>query len=99
MPTHTHLYPGGVQTMLRAPYMVEAMRVRAARVKTRAQDLSPVKTGRYRRSWHYRAGIGRKGYATATVYNTAPYAAYLEFGTRYMHARRVLSRAIDAIRR
>jgi HK97 gp10 family phage protein len=79
--------------------MIEAMRVRAARVKARAQDLSPVKTGRYRRSWHYRSGLNRHGYASATVYNTAPYAAFLEFGTRYMQARRVLARAVEAIRR
>jgi HK97 gp10 family phage protein len=85
--------------MLRAPYMIEAMRVRAARVKERAQDLSPVRTGRYRRSWHYRAGLNSKGYASATVFNTAPYAAYLEFGTRYMHARRVLARAVAEVRR
>jgi HK97 gp10 family phage protein len=99
VPTRTTVYPGGVQSILRAPYMLEAMRVRAARVKDRAQDLSPVKTGLYRRSWHYRTGLNSKGYASARVFNTVPYAAYLEFGTRYMHARRVLARAIDAIRR
>jgi|SRR4051794_28287398 hypothetical protein len=99
MPTHTTLYPGGVQAMLRAPYMIEAMRVRAARVKSRAQDLSPVLTGRYRRSWHYRAGLNARGYASATVWNDAPYAGFLEFGTRYMQARRVLARSIAAIRR
>jgi HK97 gp10 family phage protein len=97
--TRSVIYPGGVQSILRAPYMVEAMRVRAARIKERAQDLSPVKTGHYRRSWHYRAGIGRRGYASATVYNTAHYAAFLEFGTRYMHARHILARAVTAIRR
>ena len=93
------MYPGGVQAMLRAPYMIEAMRVRAARVKARAQDLSPVRTGRYRKSWHDRAGLNSRGYASAKVYNTAPYAAFLEFGTRYMHARRILARAVTAIRR
>lgn len=97
MPTRSVIYPGGIQAMLRSPQMLEAMRIRAARVKTRAQDLSPVLTGRYRKSWHYRTGI-KNGRATATVYNTVYYAGYLEFGTRYMRARRVLARAIDAIR-
>jgi HK97 gp10 family phage protein len=99
MPTHTTIYPGGVQAMLRAPFMIEAMRVRAARVKQRAQDLSPVRTGRYRGSWHYRSGLNNQGYASATVYNSVYYAGYLEFGTRYMHARRVLARAIAQVRR
>jgi HK97 gp10 family phage protein len=98
VPTRTTIYPGGVQAMLRAPFMIEAMRVRSARVKQRAQDLSPVRTGHYRASWHYRTGI-KDGKATGTVYNTAYYSAYLEFGTRYMRARRVLARALDAIRR
>jgi HK97 gp10 family phage protein len=98
MPTRTTLYPGGVQAMLRAPFMLQAMRVRAARVKQRAQDLSPVKTGLYRRSWHYRTGI-KNGVATGTVWNTASYAIYLEKGTRYMRPRRVLARAVNAIRR
>ncbi len=98
MPTRSVIYPGGVQAMLRAPQMLEAMRVRAARVKARAQDLSPVDTGLYKRSWHYRTGI-KDGRATATVYNTVYYAAYLEYGTRYMRPRRVLTRALDAIRR
>ena len=98
MATRTTIYPGGVQAMLRAPFMLDAMRVRAARVKQRAQDLSPVKTGLYRRSWHYRTGI-KRGYATGTVYNTVPYAAFLEFGTRYMRPRLVLTRAAASIRR
>jgi hypothetical protein len=92
------VYPGGIEAMLRSPQMVEAMRVRAARVTARAQQISPVRTGLYRRSWHYRAGI-RRGKAWARVYNTVPHAAYLEFGTRYMARRRVLARAMDAIRR
>jgi hypothetical protein len=75
------------------------MRVRAARVKQRAVDLSPVRTGRYRASWHYRTGINNRGYASATVWNSVYYAAYLEFGTRYMHARRVLARAVAEVRR
>jgi HK97 gp10 family phage protein len=99
VPTHTTIYPGGVQAMLRAPYMLEAMRVRAARVKQRAQDLSPVRTGLYRASWHYRTGLNAQGYASATVYNTVHYAGFLEFGTRYMHARRVLARAVAEVRR
>jgi HK97 gp10 family phage protein len=98
MPSRSVIYPGGVEAMLRSPQMVEAMRVRAARVKARAQQISPVDTGLYQRSWHYRAGV-RGGKAWARVYNTVHYAGYLEFGTRYMRRRRVLARAMDAIRR
>jgi len=101
------VYPGGIQAMLRSPKMINEMRKRARRVKSRAIRISPVRKtdlhrlpapGHYKRSWHYRTGV-RNGRAWARVYNTAHYAAYLEFGTRYMKAQRVLSRATNAIRR
>lgn len=98
MPVRSTVYPGGIEAMLRAPQMIDAMRVRAARVKRKAQEISPVDTGRYKKSWHYRSGV-RNGKAWALIWNDAPYAAYLEFGTRYMFARKVLRRAMVAIRR
>ena len=110
MPVRSTIHPGGIEAMLRAPQMIGAMRVRAARVKRRAQEISNVDVrvyvdkhgnqhpGFYKRSWHYRSGI-KNGRAYARVWNSAPYAGFLEFGTRYMRAYRVLGRAMASIRR
>lgn len=100
--------PGGVQGMLRAPKTVVAIRGRARRVKNRAIVISNVGNrvyvdkdgqhpGAYKGSWHYRSGI-RHGKAWARVYNTVSYAIYLEKGTRYMRAYRVLKRAMNYAR-
>lgn len=93
----------GIEEMLRAPFMVEAMRAIAEKGKTRAEALTPVDTGRMKASWRVWAGV-RGGRAVAQVYNTATnpatgyhYPAGLEFGTRYIAKRRILGRAIDSM--
>lgn len=88
--------PAGVAAMLADPRMVHAMRVRAQRVHDQAVRISPVKTGLYRASWRIESGL-KDGKAWARVSNPVHYAVYLEFGTRYMRARRVLHRAVAAV--
>lgn len=47
----------------------------------------------------FRVVVGvRNGRAYARLINVTPYAIYLEFGTRYMRRRRILGRAIAAVR-
>lgn len=98
MAVRSTLYPGGVETLLRCPKMREEIRKRAQAIKNRAIHISPVRTGHYKKSWHYRTGI-KNGKAWARVYNTAHYAWFLEKGTRYMRRQRILARAVAAARR
>jgi HK97 gp10 family phage protein len=84
----------GIEALQRSPMVVQALAAKAQRIRRAAQFISPVDTGRYRASWRVRVGI-RDGRAWAQVRNDAPYAVYLEFGTRYMRRQRVLGRAID----
>lgn len=108
MPSEMRETPGGVQAMLRAPKTVVAIRGRARRVKNRAIVISNVGNrvyvdkdgqhpGAYKRSWHYRTGI-RNGKAYARIWNDRSYAIFLEKGTRYMRAYRVLKRAMNYAR-
>jgi len=62
-------------------------------IKETAQRLAPVRTGYLRSTiftqtseWAVRVGA------------SAPYTAYVEFGTRFMHGRRFLSRALETHR-
>lgn len=93
--------PGAVRAMLAAPFMVEAMRQAAERIRARAERNTPVDTGRMKASWQVVAGV-RNGRAWAQTYNTAAnpqtgfhYPWALEVGTRYIKRRRILGRAID----
>jgi hypothetical protein len=95
--------PEGIRAMLAAPWMVEAMRARAEEGKRRAEQLTPVDTGRMKASWVVWAGI-KNGKAAAQIFNTArspegaPYPLFLEYGTRFIRKRRILGRAIDSMR-
>jgi HK97 gp10 family phage protein len=54
----------------------------ATEIARRAQDIVPVRTGNLRDSIH----VERNGYADYAVVASAPYAGFVEFGTRYMAA-------------
>jgi HK97 gp10 family phage protein len=56
-----------------------------------AQQIVPVRTGRLRDSITYTVADG-----TLTIMATAPYAKYVEFGTRRMQAEPYIRPAIDA---
>jgi len=59
-------------------------------IKETAQRIAPVRTG------HLRSTIFVETVEwTVKVGASAPYAAYVEFGTRFMHGRRFLSQAVE----
>lgn len=87
--------PAGFAAMVRAPFMRQAMLDVGNKVKARAEVLSPVRTGRYKRSWYARLLAGA-GPATVEVGNTAPYGGFLEFGTSQQPAHRTLGRAVTS---
>lgn len=93
--------PVGLRAMNAAPFMVVAMERVAQRIKTRAEEISPVRTGRYKAGWRITSGV-HGGKAYARVFNAVRsddnflYPAALERGTRYMKRQRILGRAVDA---
>ena len=98
----------GMQKMLNADFMEDAMRRVAEDIKNRAVALSPVGSGRrgdmhpgrYKASWHvrthkYAGAPGKRGSvrAEAIVYNDSPEALYVEFAHFGQEPYRVLARA------
>ena len=68
-----------------------AMRTVADRVIDTANVLVPVRTGFLKSTLGYRQDTPLQ----LTFFATAPYASYVEFGTRYMAARLFLTRSIE----
>lgn len=66
------------------------MKEQAEAIKTVAQSLAPVRTGRLRDSIYAKVEDW-----TAKIGASAPYAVYLELGTRFIQPIRFLSRAIE----
>lgn len=103
MPAKFRLSRRGVGQLLRSPMVEGEMLRRAHVIKGVAESTSPVgdpahdpHPGLYKASWHVsstRRGGRRRDRATATVYNTAPYGAVVEFGTERFPGRHVLLRA------
>lgn len=89
--------PAGLQRVLASQRLLRVLRARATAGMRYARRLAPVRTGRYRASFRVVSGT-RNGVVYARLLNSAPYAVYLEFGTRYMRRQRVLGRAMDAMR-
>ena len=65
----------------------------AESIKDTAQRIAPVRTGYLRSTIFTKAAEW-----TVKVGASAPYAAYVEFGTRFIHGRRFLSQAIETHR-
>jgi len=65
----------------------------AESIKDTAQRIAPVRTG-YLRSTIFTEATEW----TVKVGASAPYAAYVEYGTRFMHGRRFLSQAVETHR-
>ncbi|MFE1321593.1 HK97 gp10 family phage protein [Kitasatospora phosalacinea] len=95
----------GVGELLRSTMVEAEMKRRAAVIEGVAVATSPTggsgdpHPGQYRASWGVRStrrGGRRRDRATATVYNTAPYARFVEYGTERVRARHVLLRAARA---
>jgi len=68
----------------------ERLQELAEAIKETAQRIAPVRTGYLRSTIFTEAAEW-----TVKVGASAPYAAYVEFGTRFMHGRRFLSQAVD----
>ena len=68
----------------------------AEQLAERAAADTPVRTGRMRAS--YRVEQESADPATRAVTNDAPYARYVEYGTRYMRADAPLGRAMASVR-
>lgn len=107
------LYNSGIQRLLQSPQMEAAIIVHAERLKGIAEAVSPVGNppddphpGLYQRSWKLDIGrwrvlsprYGPHPIVQVTVYNDAPHAAAVEFGTKHMAAKHVAQKAIDAAR-
>lgn len=89
--------------VLCADFMLAEMRKRGERVKAAAEASAPVDeqsphAGRYKDSFHLEVGIedshGLR--AVATVYNDAPEALFVEYGTKNNPRHRTLGKALDA---
>jgi hypothetical protein len=96
MPARFEADHAGLRAMLGTPEMVAALHSFADVIEERAVQISPIRTGRYVNSWRVTSGV-RNGVAWSRVANIAPYAGFLETGTRYMKRQRILGRAVDAV--
>lgn len=88
----------GIQQILRAPFMVDDMRRRGENVKARVEATAPVDTGYHKDHIRLTYGV-RNGTAFALITATAPYAFFLEYGTRFMKAFKTLRRALSVAKR
>jgi len=69
----------------------EALNFEVSAMQTRAQSLAPKRTG-YLANTIFAERVGEWAFKYGA---RAPYAAFVEFGTRFMQARRFLSRALE----
>jgi hypothetical protein len=96
----------GVGELLRSPQIEAEMLRRAGVIKASAASSSPTgdsardpHPGQYKASWHTsstRRGGRRRDRATATVWNSAPHARFVEYGTELAPAQHVLLRAAQS---
>jgi HK97 gp10 family phage protein len=105
-------YPQGLQQALAAPPMVRACRLKMQLAEFYALAIAPVDTGWYRDNtpppqvpegagggFTVESGVrGTPPRAYGRLLNDTPHARFLEFGTRYMDAQRILGRAADALK-
>lgn len=97
MVTRFVAYEPGIRAMLAAPAMVAGMDRVGVRIVNAALLTGPYRTGNYSRKWRVYSGV-RNGVAWCRVANIAPYAYFLEWGTKYMTRQRVLGRAVIVAR-
>jgi len=98
---YRHDYDAFGEHVLRAPWMIAEMARRGEKVKAAAEASAPVDEtsphpGRYKDSFHLATGIreGHKSRAYAEVYNDAPEAPFVEFGTKNTPRHRTLGKAL-----
>lgn len=97
----------GIGEMLRSTFMLREMARRAEKVRDEAIRSAPVgkrqdrHPGRYKASFHLEQtthGGAHGDRAAAYVYNDAPEAFYVEFGTSRQQGRHILRNALNAAR-
>ena len=96
----------GVGQLLRSDMIQAEMLRRAEAIKATAISISPVGTaawdrhpGMYKESWHAtsrKRGGRNKDRAVGLVWNSAPHARWVEYGTERVPAHHVLLRAAQA---
>jgi len=94
-------FEGRDEFQLKTEHMNASMKTRvqqrlqelAESIKETTQRIAPVRTGYLRSTIFTEAAEWN-----VTVGASAPYAAYVEFGTRFMHGRRFLSQAVEMYR-
>ncbi|MFY1686495.1 HK97 gp10 family phage protein [Plantactinospora sp. WMMB782] len=88
----------GINNLVRSDMLRRECERRAELVRWTAQQIAPVRTGRYRASMTVTSGTRTRG-AYARVTANAPYSVYVEFGNRLGAPRqRVMLRALQAAR-
>lgn len=105
-PARFKMSNNGVGQLLRSPMVQAEMLRRADVIKVVAEAISPVgqaawdpHPGLYKESWHttsHSRGGRRRDRAVAVVWNSAPYARWVEYGTDRVPAHHVLLRAARA---
>jgi hypothetical protein len=96
----------GISRLLKSPLITEALLKKAEEVKAHAEDISPVgidpdtHPGRYKGAFHTRTGYNtRRSRVEAVVYNDAPEAVFVEYGTSTNDAHHTLLRALSVLRK
>lgn len=88
----------GINEVVRSDFMRAECERRAEAIVGLAQQLAPVRTGRYRASMFVRSGTRARG-AFALAIADAPYSIFVERGnSRGAPAQRVMARALYAAR-
>jgi HK97 gp10 family phage protein len=90
--------PGLRTYVVNLPQVRDGVYGLAGAVARDAQAAAPYRTGRLRRSITVERATGRDA-GTVHVIAGAPYAGYVEFGTRYMAARPFMRPAANKYRR
>lgn len=72
----------------------EKLRTISMGIRKDAQSMCPVDTGRLRKSLHVRSRRMRGNRLAETIYSNVEYAAYQEFGTRYIAPVAFMGRAL-----
>jgi hypothetical protein len=88
----------GIGQMLNSDFIQDAMVDRAEKIKAYALSISPTSSGEYRtkfKIYRNRGFVAGGVRAYARLYNEAPYAAAIEYGTRRNpRGQRILGRAM-----
>lgn len=88
----------GIGQMLNSDFIQDAMVDRAEKIKSYALTISPTSSGQYRTSfviYRNRGFVAGGVRAYARLYNEAPYAAAIEYGTRANpRGQRILGKAM-----